>query len=404
VAKDKKNRKLEIEKGNVKMSIKKSLQSKKPGSAIALALLAVVILCVMGAGLLSLGLHGRILATRTAAEITARCAADAGLTKAVFEMNEKMKVRPWDDNTLPQETDAILANSDATFTYTITSSPDYIYTVNVTGRAGRETKNISCTLTLVGLFRNAVYAQNSLVLENAFLIDAYSSEQGPYGGVNALQPTTVATGDPNAVAMGSGTVYGEFLVDYGRELPAMSPPTEPPFDVSKGEIDLDANSVPLVLGPDDSGQYDSITLLEGGKLIIDGDVTLYVPEDIRMKQFSELEVLPDSSLTLYLGGNFTARNTCTVNALTQEPKRCQVFGVGEEAQSFVFEQSAVFYGTIYAPNADIILNNAAELYGAIIANNTEIANSAELHFDATLLKTSVNEIGAEFIVQHWQEE
>ncbi len=386
------------------MSINKLLQSKKPGSAIALALLVVIILCVMGTGLLSLGLHGRLFAVRTASEISARCAADAGLAKALFEMNEKMKVKPWNDNTLPQETDATLAPSDATFTYTITSNPDYIYDVDVTGMAGREIKNISCTLTLVGLFRNAVYAQNSIVLENAYLIDAYSSEQGPYGGVNALQPTTVATSDPNAVAMGSGTVYGEFLVDYGRELPAISPPTEPPFDVSKGEIDLDANSVPLVLGPADSGQYDSITLLEGGKLIIDGEVTLYVPEDIRMKQYSELEILPDSYLTLYLGGNFTARNTCAVNALTQEPKRCQVFGVGEEGQQFLFEQSAVFYGTIYAPNADITLNNAAELYGAIIANNSEIANSAELHFDATLLKASIDEIGAEFIVQHWREE
>ena len=386
------------------MSINKLLKSKRTGSAIALALLVVIILVVMGAGLLSLGLHSRMLSTRTAAEISARCAADAGLTKAVFEMNEKLKVRPWDDNALPLETDATLANSDATFSYMITSDPDYIYHVDVTGRAGREIKTVGCTLTLVGLFRNAVYAQNSLVLENAFLIDAYSSEQGPYGGVNALQPTTVATGDPNAVAMGSGTVYGEFLVDYGRELPAISAPTEPPFDVSKGEIDLDANSVPLVLGPDDSGQYDSITLLEGGKLIIDGEVTLYVPEDIRMKQFSELEILPDSYLTLYLGGNFTARNTSAVNALTQEPKGCQVYGIGEEGQSFLFEQSAVFYGTIYAPDADITLNNAAELYGAIIADNSVIANSAELHFDATLLKASVNEIGAEFIVQHWQEE
>ena len=98
------------------------------------------------------------------------------------------------------------------------------------------------------------------------------------------------------------------------------------------------------------------------------------------------------------------RNTSSVNALMQDPKHCQVFGVGEPGQSFVFEQSAVFYGTIYAPDADITLNNAAELYGAIICDNSEIANSAELHFDATLLKASIDEIGAEFIVQHWQEE
>ena len=385
------------------MTINKLLQSKKAGSAIALALLVVVIFCVMGVGLLSLGLHGRILASRTAAEISARCAADAGLTKAVFEMNEKLKVKPWDDNTLPQATDAILANSDATFTYTITSSPDYIYDVDVTGRAGREIKKVSCTLTLVGLFRNAVYAQDSIVLENAFLVDAYSSEDGPYGGVNALQPTTVATGDPNAVAMGSGVVYGEFLVDYGRELPAISPPTESPFDVSMGPIELDSNSVDLVLGPADSGQYDSIELLEGGKIIIDGDVALYITGEMKLKQYSELEILPDSYLTLYLGGDMNLRNTSTVNALTQEPKRCQIFGVGE-GQNFLMEQSSVFYGTIYAPGANIILENGAELYGAIIADNADLRNSAELHFDATLLKASVDELGAEFIVQRWREE
>ncbi len=379
------------------MSINKLLQSKKPGSAMALALLVVIILVVMGTGLLSLGLHGRILASRTASEIAARCAADAGLVKAVFEMNEKIKVKPWDDNTLPQATDAILANSDATFTYTITSSPDYIYDVDVTGRAGREIRKVSCTLTLVGLFRNAIYAQDSLVLENAFLIDAYSSEQGPYGGVNALQPTTVATGDPNAVVMGDGTIYGEFLVDYGRELPAISPPTEPPFDVSKGTI---TSSTVL----SSNGTYDYIDLTSGDTITISGDVTLYVTGIFEIKQFSVVEILPDSSLTLYLGGNLNLRNTSTVNTLTQIPRDCQIYGVGGSNQTFLFEQSAVFYGTIYAPDCDVIFENSSQLYGAVIANNTELRNSAELHFDATLLKASIDEVGAEFIVQHWQEE
>ena len=383
------------------MTIKKSLQSKKPGSAMALALLVVVILCVMGTGLLSLGLHGRMLASRTAAEIAARCAADAGLEKALFEMNKKMKIKPWNGNTLPKATDESLVHSDASFAYTITDSPDYIYDVDVIGRAGRETRNISCTFVLVGLFRNAIYAQDSLVLENAFLVDAYSSEDGPYGGVNALQPTTVATSDPNAVAMGSGVLYGDFLVDYGRELPAITAPTGSPFNVSMGSIDT--NEVDIYFGPADSGQYDEIKLSKC-KLTIDGEVTLYVTGDFDGKQYSEVEILPDSSLTLYIDGNMNFRNTSSVNALTQDPKMCQIFGTGEEGQKFVFEQSAVLYGTIYAPNADITMNNSAELYGAIICDNAEVSNSAELHFDATLLQTSVNEIGAEFVVRNWREE
>jgi len=46
------------------MNTNKLLQSKKTGSALALVLLVVVILSAMGAGLLSLGLHGRMLGVR----------------------------------------------------------------------------------------------------------------------------------------------------------------------------------------------------------------------------------------------------------------------------------------------------------------------------------------------------
>lgn len=378
------------------MRIHKLLKSKRTGSAIVLALLAVIILVIMGTGLLSLGLHGRMMASRTAAEISARCAADAGLAKALYEMNEKLKVRPWDENTLPYATNATLTNSDATFTYTITNN-DYIYHVDVTGRGGRETKNISCTLALLGLFRNAVHAQDSLVLENGYLIDAYSSEQGPYGGVNALQPTSASTGEPNVVAMGSGTIYGEFLVDYGRALPTVSPPEGEEFAVSKGII---TDTITI----SENGTYDYINLKSDAIITISGDVTLYVTGLFETKTFSDVVILPDSSLTLYLGGNMNLRNTSTVNNVTQEPKRCQVYGVGGEGQTFLFEQSAIFHGTIYAPDADIIMDNSATLYGAIISNNAELRNSCELHFDATLLRASVDDLGAEFVVQHWQED
>ena len=87
-------------------------QSKRKGSVIVLMLLAVVVLSVMGVGLLSLGLRGRTIAIRNTSKIAARCAADAGLTKAVFEMNEKLKVKPWDGSTLPQATNETLRSEE----------------------------------------------------------------------------------------------------------------------------------------------------------------------------------------------------------------------------------------------------------------------------------------------------
>jgi len=59
-------------------NMNRPLQStKKRGSAIPLAVVAVLILLAMGTGLLSLGMHSRIYSIRTTSDIAARSAADA---------------------------------------------------------------------------------------------------------------------------------------------------------------------------------------------------------------------------------------------------------------------------------------------------------------------------------------
>jgi Tfp pilus assembly protein PilX len=86
----------------------KLIKSKRRGSAVALAMIAVMILLAMGVGMLTLGMSGRIYSIRTAQDIAVRCAADAGLTMALYEMNEKLKVKPWDDSSLPEATNQSL--------------------------------------------------------------------------------------------------------------------------------------------------------------------------------------------------------------------------------------------------------------------------------------------------------
>ncbi|HEC03538.1 MAG TPA: hypothetical protein ENI81_08375, partial [Phycisphaerales bacterium] len=75
--------------------MKKLLQQKRPGAAVPLALIAIMILLAMGVGLLGLGANARIYAARTSSVIAARCAADAGLTMALFEMNNSLQTKPW---------------------------------------------------------------------------------------------------------------------------------------------------------------------------------------------------------------------------------------------------------------------------------------------------------------------
>ena len=116
--------------------MKKLLNSKRRGSAIPLVMVAIMILLAMGVGLLDLGVKGRIYSIRTASDIAARCAADAGMTMALYEMNEKLKVKPWNDSTLPEATNESLPNCDAVFSYTITGYPGDHYLEHFIAKAG----------------------------------------------------------------------------------------------------------------------------------------------------------------------------------------------------------------------------------------------------------------------------
>ena len=75
--------------------MKKHLDPKNRGFALPLAVLAMVLLLIIGGGLLTLGVNSRIVSTRNAQQIKARSAADSGLAKALWDMTQKLKVKSW---------------------------------------------------------------------------------------------------------------------------------------------------------------------------------------------------------------------------------------------------------------------------------------------------------------------
>ena len=63
-----------------KMGKTRKLNANRAGYALLFMIVAMVVLLAAGVGLLQLGLRGRIRATRNTEQISAPCAADAGLT------------------------------------------------------------------------------------------------------------------------------------------------------------------------------------------------------------------------------------------------------------------------------------------------------------------------------------
>jgi len=394
----------------------KMLKSKKRGSAIPLAVVAVLILLAMGTGLLGLGLHSRIHSIRTASDIAARSAADAGLMKALFEMNEKLKVEPWNGSSLPQETNISLPYCDAVFSYTVTGDLGSGYIVESTGISGQAQRTVSCTLQLRGPFEAAIFTKNGMELKNSAVVDWFNYTEDD----KIMQIGTNSTTAGSVILRNSATVYGDVVVgmggdpgvvinDYGAtvtgdtraltERYVMQPITVPEWLqslLSSGPIQNDTIIT-------NSAKYSSIDLGNSETVTISsGDITIYITGDITLGNSAELEIENDASLILYLGGDFEGKNSSTVNNETQDAQKLKIYGL-DSCETIRFKNGSDLYGAIYAPNADVVMDNSADIYGSVVSKSFEQRNSGTFNYDVMLRDVSINDEALYFTITNWHE-
>lgn len=389
---------------------------KKRGSAIPLVMVAVIILLAMGTGLLSLGLHSRSFSIRTSSNIAARCAADAGLTKALFEMNEKLKIEPWNGSSLPQETNVSLPHFNAVYSYTVTGDINNGYNIESTGNCGQAQKTVSCTLQLRGPFEAAIFAENGIELKNSAVVDWYNytaDDRIMQIGTNSTVPGSIGLknsatvngdvvvgvgGDPGIVISNFGaTITGDARALTERyEMPPITLPEWLESMPSDGVIQNDT-----IISS--SGKYSGINLGNSETITINGGgISLYITGDIILGNSAELGIENNSSLILYLDGNFEGKNSSTVNNLTQNAKNLQIYGL-DSCESMIFKNSTDFYGAIYTPNADVIMNNSSTIYGAVIAKSFEQKNSGTFNYDVLLRDVNINDEALYFTITNWHE-
>ena len=396
------------------------VRSKDSGAAIILALLAVVMLFIMGQGLLSLGLNSRIFAIRNSSEVVARCAADAGLTKAVLEMNERLIAKPWNDSSLPQATNQALPGCNATFSFTVAGNSSIGYTVKSTGNSNLAQQSVTATLRLKSIFDYAIFAAEKLSMENNNTVNGYNSDTGETDlsiqiGTASTAPDSIvigagstingnvvvgAGGNPATVIYNEGTIVGvSYPAVEEHVFPTITAPTLPdmcPLDVPGT----------TVLSPADSGKYDAISS-NGGILEVDGgDVVLHITGDINMDNGSVIQIKPGSSLTIYADGDMKFVNDAGINNETGICKNLKLYatsGEGDDKQVFELKNNSEAFGAIYAPNTDIILKNNASLYGAVTCNSLTVKNNGSFNYDMALRDVTVNDESVRFLIKRWHE-
>jgi hypothetical protein len=404
--------------------MKNLLQSKRRGSAIALVVVAIIILLAMGVGLLSLGFKGRIYSMRTASDIAARCAADAGLSMALFEMNEKLKVKPYTEGTLPQAIDVKLPYSDQVCSYKVTGNLAGAYTIESTGESGGAVRTVRAAIGLQSGFDHAILTKDTLTLKSGTIVDGYNSldplatdikadlgSQSASDSSVVLNMGTTVKGDvfaggnlSSSIKDLGATITGSTYIAPPQPLPEVTAPALP----DKGALDIKGSTVTIT--PADNGTYSLIALKTGAKSgileVTGGDVVLHVTGDIGLGQSCQIIVTKGSSLTIYADGNINCANGSGINVqnpITQATT-FQLYATGQGAQYFDIKAMSQFTGVIYAPNATVDLYAKGDAYGSVVAQDFAFKAGGNFHYDEALRqKNSVNDDAVQFVVTRWSE-
>jgi hypothetical protein len=398
-------------------------QQRSGGFALAAMLCAVVILFIIGAGILSVGLQKRGFAVRTSSDISARCAADAGITKAFFEMNEKLKAIPWDGSSLPEVTQETLPNTGATYSYEVSGDLDGGYSVKSSGKSGLQQKVITCSLELQGPFERAILARESLVLKSGTLVKGYNSDDTWDNDIDVKVGTKSTL--PDSIVLNPGVdIDGDVVVGVGgkvetvvKDLGASShrmyaltkevvlPPVSAPELEDKG-AGIEVQGTTLIIGPADTGQYGKIEVKKAsnpGILEVNGgDVMLYVTGNISLGQDCEIIIKKDASLVLYVDGDMVMANSGGINN-ENNPTNFLLFGTGTQGQKLTLKAKSESFGAVYAPNAIVTIMADSDVYGAITAQSFEMKSGGNFYYDKALRKVYFDDEAVRFVIKDWRE-
>ena len=230
-----------------------------------------------------------------------------------------------------------------------------------------------------------------VTLGNNIRTDAYNSDDGSYGGGNQSADGDVCSNGPVSLASGAGVggdAQGSSISGAGYNGATISGnQTNSPAGIVASPVDfddatpnnnntIDTNS-PRPYGDPyyneftndfivDQGRtmtlyggtyyFRDMLLRGGGKLIIDGEVRIFIERELRFD-------------------NGTDANRAKL------PINLQLF-VG--AGPVNLQGGHDLYATIYAPTANVTVANNAKLYGSIVGKTLTVQGGSQLHFDLSL--------------------
>ena len=273
---------------------------------------------------------------------------------------------------------------------------------------------------------NGIFGDEELNFSSNAIVDSYDSRNGAYGGSNMGSEGHVGT---------NGTEYGDIDLAsnariYGN---AISGPESNPEDViilrGNSEIfgETDSLSEPHEMPPvplpeglpyngdyflggndsdtiDQSGEYASFRLDSNAKVTITADVTLYITGEFSMRSNSELDIADGVKVTIYLGGSFIQNSNTQINNLSEDPTSLLIMGTDSFNGEMEWNSNSQLWGAVYVPKADVHFNSNANFYGSISAKSFDCDSNSMIHYDWALAVLELDGAeGTPFKIKSWQE-
>ncbi|HUT31665.1 MAG TPA: hypothetical protein VMX13_17885 [Sedimentisphaerales bacterium] len=411
---------------------------EKRGIVLPLVITIAVCLAIIGIGLLQVGLGTRVMAVRTTSEISARAAADAGITRALYEMNRRFSPDvAWDNSWIPYGGAGDLSNSasgNATFTYDINGvfGNHHIVSRGTAGAVSQIRKTLHADVRVVTKFDYAIIVQDRIDLYPGSVVGGYNSADptDPFTyvkiGTNSILPDMIwlrpdCFVDGDVLVGFNGDVETVIEARPGATTGPRYPLPQPvpllktpvPYNLPPGQpITYDANGFAIIT---QSGVYSNIEVPQGSVLQVgDGinqvvDVVLYVQGDLWLRQGAELRVtgtpgIPTtwSALTIYLDGELDGGNSNGINNMTLKPGQFKLVGTGPEGVDWLIRNGGDFYGVYDAPNANIEIKESGDIYGAVVGKSFEQKAKCNIFYDEDLSQPYSGPVG--FAISRWWEE
>ncbi len=257
-------------------------------------------------------------------------------------------------------------------------------------------------IVAVGNITGGVVAvADSILLQDHARIDAFDSTLGAYGGANILDCSistnstallaaqlfnnAVIQGDlaagPGALLLSVIGLSGTAAItgvtddlDHPAGIHNIVNPSHMP--ASTGDA-LYTGSTTQTLSGD--LHCDRFEIRDSAIVQISGDVTVLCDDTFIMDDTAQLQLLDGATLTLYLDNGMEMYDTTRFNENTQGPSNAVIYAL--TGDPMIIQDNAQLHAMIYAPYAQLLLKNGADVFGGFVGDSLRLENAARLHQD-----------------------